>query len=280
MRDTVEDVRDYVADHQDVFGGMRVSGDLVIVSFTADLDEHLDGLRASVEHPELVRVEPAQHPLAKLKADAGAIRQRLGADPRHPLSGSAPGHIKLRAPFAELAAELHRHYGSSLEITVGHKPFPPEQIGDLQPVPLPTPTVTVAGLELTITLNAARVAQGEDLRGRVIFSNRGTQAVHGSTGVLTGGVRAENDNRMAGNFAGSIVLVGQRIQLDPGASMELPLVVGTASCLPDDSYVVPPGRYEVIADIPFHRPDLPPTPRPVLVARGAWVTVDAPAINE
>ncbi len=85
---------------------------------------------------------------------------------------------------------------------------------------------------------------------------------------------------MAGEFAGAVTAVGRRIQLDPGASTALPLAIGTASCLPDASYVVLPGRYEVIAAIPFGQPDLPPSPRPVLVARGAWVTVVAPAINQ
>jgi hypothetical protein len=69
----------------------------------------------------------------------------------------------------------------------------------------------------------------------VVFSNRGSQRVNGMTGVLTGGVRGDED-RMAGNFAGAIVAVGQRIEVGPGASIEPPLMVGTASCLPDLSY--------------------------------------------
>lgn len=88
--DTVEDVRDYVADFPEVFGGMRSSGDLVIVSFAADLDRHLRGLQASVEHPDLVRVELAQHPVAKLESDIREIRRRLGDDPRRPFHGSSP----------------------------------------------------------------------------------------------------------------------------------------------------------------------------------------------
>jgi hypothetical protein len=252
----------------------------VIVSFTSDLDEHFRDLRALVEHPELIRVERAEHPLAKQEADIRDIYRRLQNDPQRPLRGGGPGHVELRAPFAPLAADMNREYGSSLEITVGHKPFPPERIGDWQPVPLPTPTVAVPGLELTVTVDAPRVAQGEDLGGQVVFSNRGSQRVSGMTGVLTGGVRAEDEDRMAGNFAGAIVAVGQHIEVGPGASIEMPITIGTASCLPDLSYVVPAGRYEVIAAAPFHQPDRPSTWRPVLVARGAWVTVDAAAITQ
>jgi hypothetical protein len=135
--DTVEDARDHVAGHPEDFGGLRVSGELVIASFTSHLDEHLRGLQASVEHPELVRVELAQRPMAKREADAREIRQRLANDPRRPLQGNGPGQVRLRAPFESLAAQLHREFGASLKITLGFKPFPPEQIVELQPVPLP-----------------------------------------------------------------------------------------------------------------------------------------------
>lgn len=128
---------------------------------------------------------------------------------------------------------------------------------------------------MTVKVNAARLTQGEDFEGQVVFANRGSQRVAGMTGILTGGVRADGDDHMAGAFTGAIAMVGTRIELDPGATTELPLTVGTASCLPDASYVVPPGRYEVVAAIHFRQTDGPQTPRPVLVARGAWVTVEA-----
>lgn len=272
--DTVEDVRDYVAGFPEVFGGIRVDGDLVVVAFTADLDEHLRGLRASVEHPELVRVERARYSEAKLTDDIGAIRRRLADDPRNPEQGGSPGRIQLRAPFAGLAAELHHQYGDALEITVGHKPFPPEKIGRRDPVPVPSPTVAVPGLELTVVVDEPTVVAGEEVRGRVVFTNDGANRVEGMTGVLTGGVRREGDDVMAGSFTGAVALVGYTVRLEPGESTELGLVVGTASCLPDTSYVVPPGTYEVVAASPFSQADTPPGDRPQLVARGARIAVD------
>jgi hypothetical protein len=233
--DTIEDVRDYVADFPNVFAGLRVDGDLGVVAFTADLEEHLRGLQTWVEHPELVRVEPAKHAKAKLEADIRAIRRRLQEDPRQPELAGGPGFINLKAPFADLASELHRDYGDALKITLGNKPFPPDRTASRQPVPIPVPTVTIPGLELTISFDEPHVVAGETLRGQVTFANKGSQRVEGMTGVLTGGVRGEGDDFMAGNFTGAVVAVGQIIRLEPGQSRELGLIVGTSSCLPDTS---------------------------------------------
>jgi hypothetical protein len=273
--DTVEDVRDYVAGYPDVFGGIRVEGNLVVVAFTADLDEHLRGLQASVEHPELVRVEQARYSEAKRTADIQAIRRRLANDPRRPEQGGGPGFIRLKAPFAALAAKLHEEYGDALRITVGNKSFPPEIAGH-RPVPMPTPTVTVSGLELTVTVDQPTVVAGEDAHGTVVFVNRAQRRVDGVTGVLTGGVRREGDEFMAGTFPGATVAIGYGVRLDPGETKELGLIIGTASCLPDTSYTVPPGPHKVIAAVFFNQAGTQPADRSCLVARGAWITVEAP----
>ena len=106
------------------------------ISLLPHLGEHLRGLQASVEHPELVRVEPAKHAKAKLEADISAIRRRLNEVPRHPEQGGGPGFINLKAPFADLAAELHGEYGDALKITVGDRPFPPERTASRKAVVL------------------------------------------------------------------------------------------------------------------------------------------------
>lgn len=81
---------------------------------------------------------------------------------------------------------------------------------------------------------------------------------------------------MAGAFVGGVAAVGRTVRLEPGATQEFGLTIGTASCLPDTSYVVPPGRYEVIVPVPFNQGGTSPTVRPRLVARGARITVEAP----
>ena len=131
----------------------------------------------------------------------------------------------------------------------------------------------IPGLELTVTVDAATVVAGEELRGWVVFANRGSQRVQGTTGIITGGVRRADDAFLAGTYAGSVAFTAQTVSLEPGESEELRLIVGTDSCLPDTSYVVPPGRYGVIAAIPFSQIDTASRALPHLVARGTWITV-------
>ncbi len=60
---------------------MRVSGRLVIVSFTADLSGHLQRLQASVADPSMIRVEHADYTREFLEKSCVTIRERLLAYP-------------------------------------------------------------------------------------------------------------------------------------------------------------------------------------------------------
>ncbi len=276
--DTVEDAREYAAGHPETFGGMRVSGRLVIVSFTTDLPGHLQRLQTSVAVPSMIRVEHAEYSQAFLEKSCVTIRERLLADPRQPWAGSGPGNLMLRAPFEDIAAAMNVEYGTSLSITLGLKPYPRSRIVDPQEVPVPQPTMTVTGLELTLALAGEQVTAGETLNGSVTFHNRGRTRITGMTGAtLAAGLRSQGDAYMASQFVGMLWTLGMTVELASGDSQTLPLLVGTASCLPDTSYIAPPGRYEVIATIPFHpyRPSDVGEPRPggQLVITGNWITV-------
>lgn len=74
-------------------------------------------------------------------SDSGVDNAAGGAHHcRRPLGSSGPGRISLRAPVADIAADLHHRYGDALDITVGSKPFPPERITGPRTVPLPVST--------------------------------------------------------------------------------------------------------------------------------------------
>ncbi len=82
---------------------------------------------------------------------------------------------------------------------------------------------------------------------------------------------------LAGQFCGAVAAVGIGVDLRHGDSSELPVVIGTASCLPDRSYVVPPGDYETVAElsVALLGGESRPAGRQALVCVGPTITATA-----
>jgi hypothetical protein len=269
-------VRTYGAAHAHSYGDVRDNNGQVVASFTGDLDEHLAQLQLLVSNPASVAVEQAACSSAYLATITSAIRERFAGDPRRVLWRTANGSVGLRAPFEHLAAELHAEYGDVLKITVGSKPYPPTRISPADFVPLPSSTIDLPGLEVTFDPGSDTVAAGEDLHGSARLTNAGAHRIAFSTGgVLIAGVRRHGDDYLAGGFTGALAAGSIKVHLAPRESRDLHLIVGTTSCLPDSSYAVPPGSYEILARLSLHlpRPDGGPSGRRLLVRRGPSITV-------
>lgn len=246
----VDAVRGYGAAHPDQFGDVRVDGPRVVASFTSDLRRHLAALQQVVGDPDRIAVEPAKATGARLQQICDEVARCYGDDPRRVLVRTGPGVVAVRAPFEDVAAELHARYGAAIDITLGTKPYPRGRItpGLAVPAPVPVTTVEVVDLATVMELNGTSVRSGEDMRGRLRLVNRGAEPLRLRTGaIVPGGVRRPGTGFLAGWFVGAVVAVAVGIDLAPGAERTHPLAVGTTSCLPDDSYGVPPGRYETIA---------------------------------
>lgn len=244
-------VRAYGAAHEETFGDVRWAGGRLVVSFTADLEHHRRRLATLTGDPSATAVEATEHTGAELRRIADEVRERYGADPRRVLHGCGPGTARVRARFEDVAAELHARYGSALDITLGAKPYPPSRLGSMAAVPVPVSTGDLPGLDVVFDVGDGTVAAGDDLRGGVVLTNSGTGQLRFATGLLvTAGVRRPGAGHLAGWFVGAVAAVAALVDLAPGASARLDLVVGTASVLPDTTYRVPPGTYEVVATIP------------------------------
>lgn len=282
-RDAAEIIRRYGAGHADTYGDLRWDDDHYVVSFTGALEEHRCNLRSLVAGLAEVEVVSTRYPSAYLSEVIDAVRAEFHGDERRILSQSGPGHRTLRAPFADIAAELHRRYGDALDITVGSKAFPPERITEFRTVPLPISGVDLPQLAVELHLDSAAVAAGDDLRGTAALTNRGQDRLSFLTGLMTGGVRHPGDDKPAGSFIGAVATVGLNVDLRHGQSRDVPVVIGTASCLPDRSYVVPAGAYEVVAALSVsHLHDHGrPTGRQCFVVIGPTieVTLDGPAAS-
>lgn len=96
---------------------------------------------------------------------------------------------------------------------------------------------------------------------------------------MTDGVRRPGEDKLAGAFYGAVAAVGLDVDLKPSHSKEIPLLIGRASCLPDRSYVVPAGMYEVVATLRVNPRDDQGNPtgnqRHVVIGPTIEVTSDA-----
>ena len=242
-------IRRYGTAHADTYGDLRWERDHFVVTFTAQLDEHRGNLRSLVGDMSLVEVEATRHTSAHLAEIVEAVRREFQDDGRRILGALAPGHVTVRAQFADIAADLHRRYGDALDITVGSWPFPPDSLGVFRAVPVPASTVDLKDLDVEFDFETLAVAAGDELRGIATLTNSGPDRLQFLTGPVTGGVRHPGADMLAGVFEGAVTPAGFNIDLRHGATRELPLIVGATSCLPDRSYTVPAGAYEVVATL-------------------------------
>jgi hypothetical protein len=148
-----------------------------------------------------------------------------------------------------------------------------------EPARVPTSTVDLPELEISFDVGPGVVTAGDDLHGRAVLTNLGTDPIRFHTGpTLIGGVRRPGDDQMAGRFRGWMSAPGIRVDLAEGQSRELHLLVGTKSCLPDSPRAIPPGTYEIVATLAvnFATPDGGLTAHRAVVRIGPSVRVGAP----
>jgi hypothetical protein len=169
-------------------------------------------------------------------------------------SGSDTGggrvNVRLRADGEHFAALLQERYGDAVDLTVGFLHFPecavPRALAPLfakqaRPRPLPLPD------ELQVVVNEVlEVKSGATLRSTIRLSNDGDiEVVAQTNGYLTAPVVDPKTNETVGGYSGAQTtsLVGFRAPA--GGSVEIPLLVGTASTAPRLGYAVPPGRWAI-----------------------------------
>ncbi len=228
----------------------------VVVGFTGDLAPHQDALRPQLADPDRVLICQVPFSGGQLQAIAQEIQRSMV--PGGPVVGVGAGasavNVTVTADGEAFAADLIAAYGAAVEVQVGLLPYP-------MPAELAASTEVVAacaadiagptgmdGLVAEPSLGSGAVVAGEATEGRVVFTNTGTSDVSFETGdPLVGVVVLPGTTEVVGTYSGNIAGVGAGGVLAPGETLEVALLVGTASCIPANGYVLPPGEYEVIA---------------------------------
>jgi hypothetical protein len=147
------------------------------------------------------------------------------------------------APWAtDVAAELDGSFGAAVELRVGFLHFPQRA---LAAGPGPKPAADTGVTEVGVALEADLVLRsGHSGRGGLLLHNLGSAHIQLVTnGSLTAVVVDPITREAVGGFSGAQVLPMVTFSAAPGGAVRVPLLVGTASLVPDLGYASPPGQW-------------------------------------
>jgi hypothetical protein len=178
-----------------------------------------------------------------------------------------PFTIRLAPWAAATAEELHQQFGDDIELTVGALPYPPGR----QP-PHPPAAGSLPDLldpdEIAAELDGpAVVSSGHTLRHGLLLRNRtGRELQIATNGQVTAIVVDPHTGEVMGGFAGPQTLPLVIFRVAPGQTGQVPLLIGTASCMSRLGYAIPPGDWGMQATLTLgpHPRDSPRKRTPVL----------------
>jgi hypothetical protein len=228
-----------------------------------DLSIHERALRLLVAHPDRLVARLSPWPRARLEEIRLEIREMATSSDPGLFSGWGTGrgrvNVKLRADGADIAAQLSERYGDAVDLTVGFLHFPDcvylDSPGLLmadrpQPVFMPLPDELHLAVDEILEVRA-----GGNLHTTIRLLNEGKQDVVVRTnGGITAAVVDPKTNETVGGYAGAQSMPLVRFRAPAGGSVEIPLLIGTASTLPGRGYAVPPGQWaiEIILGLGAH----------------------------
>lgn len=161
-----------------------------------------------------------------------------------------PIHIELAAWATDIAADLNAKYGSLVDLRVGAMTFPAGQMW-LQKswyerwYELPGAAAESAGLDVE-PLSPLTIRTGRFAYHDVLVTNR---AAHEQV-LLTDGALAsaviDSSGTVVGLYVGPHSLARVGFAIEPHQSRPVPVLIGTASVVPDLGYAVPPGQWRLV----------------------------------
>jgi hypothetical protein len=172
-------------------------------------------------------------------------------DPRVDAGRNPPFSISLAAWAVDDAAELRARFGEDVDLTVGALHFPDRSLpaGCAQATREKPPRFDPRTLTITL-VEEIEVRSGHTCRTHLQFANCGPGEIAMRTnGQLTAWVVDPETEEIVGGFAGPQILPLVQFRAVPGETVEVPLLVGTASVAPRLGYSVPPGRWAVEATV-------------------------------
>jgi hypothetical protein len=249
----LEAARIYGEGHQAEFGSIRwenVPRVRVVIGFTDHLEAHCAALRESLTFPDEFELiwSPAS------ESDKATMADEIFAKYREHLTSVGQGadvvEVTLRADGERAAAEIAATYGALVDIRVGIFHYPDRAVPEGFSCADLVPKVVALPLRGTVILESGEVRSGADFHGSVTVTNVGAQAFDFESGEPhVARVYAPATNLPIGTYSGGIGGVGRGELLQPGATISMDIIGGTASCDPAVGYAVPPGLAQVVVPV-------------------------------
>lgn len=158
-------------------------------------------------------------------------------------------HIELAAWAGDIAAALDAKYGDLVELKVGAMSFPAGELwmGESWYQPPGEPAVSV-GLEVG-ALSPLSVRSGRFVRTDVLVTNRASyRHLLSTNGDLFSAV-IDSSGNVVGAYVGPHTLAQVEFQIEPQQSRSVPVLIGTASVVPELGYAIPPGRWGLVVEL-------------------------------
>ncbi|MFF0265519.1 hypothetical protein [Kribbella sp. NPDC004536] len=151
--------------------------------------------------------------------------------------------IKLAAWAVDIAGDLQRKYGELVELQVGALTFPAKQPAwDVRRLQLPGEPAQSVGLTVT-PLAPLTIRSGYHAMQDVLVTNHARRE---QVLLTAGDLRSEvvdESGQTVGRYVGPHNLPRVEFPIDPHQSRQVPVLIGTASVVPELGYAVPPGRW-------------------------------------
>jgi hypothetical protein len=157
-----------------------------------------------------------------------------------------PVRIQLAAWATDIAATLNANYGSLVDLEVGAMTFPARELWLSADLPqLRGAPAESAGLGVE-PLPPLSVRTGQSTHEDVLVTNRTAhEQVLFTHGSLTSAV-TDSSGSIVGLYVGPLNARRVGFAIEPHQSRPVPVLIGTASMVPDLGYAVPPGQWRLV----------------------------------
>jgi len=166
-------------------------------------------------------------------------------DPDQDDGRQPPFAIELEPWATDVARDLHARFGDDVQLMVGALRFPERMLPvpptEGPPIPDMDPDELAVALDGPLSVRSGTMAH----HGLVVRNLSRRDVVIGTTGELIADVVDPATGEVVGGYSGAVRLMLETFTVAPATAKRIPMLVATASRVPDLGYAIPPGQWGV-----------------------------------